>query len=393
MACSKTKRGCTAFIACATAGLFASLTLPATCAQVRFDASERANLIDPYGNVRPVGRNLLRDVYYNNVQYDINAGYHTGRPYMLRQAVPGFSRVNPYAGPSFLDQLAARDFLPLTRRTSETPSQVFAPLESSADYYALFGPHRGTTTRQSTDEILRRKSSMLSVLGVAGPLRVALERSKDRPTPRGIIERTPVTRPQAMPEDEPSVSLGQQMTTRLQVMHRRAREEAWSLFEERKFRQAARSFQAALSLEPRDVESRIGEIFSALEAGSSNSAMITLQQLMRHTSNPFAHQVDMPRRYGSARAVQAMRTQMQWFVQEAEGTSDPLALYALAMWYLGMKEPAKGAAENLKQLGPDSAYYRWGKLMEDAEAAAVAPEKEPSGVPQGSQRPVGTAGP
>jgi tetratricopeptide (TPR) repeat protein len=393
MACSKMKQGCAAFIACATASLFASLTLPATYAQVRFDASERANLVDPYGNVQPVGRSFMRDIYYNNVQYGIYAGYHTGRPFMLRQAVPGFTRVNPYAGPNFLDQLAARDFLPLTRRTSEMPSEVYAPLEASAAYYALFGPYRGTTTEQSTDEILRRKSSMLSVLGVAGPLRVAQERSKDRPTPRGIIERTPVTRSQPMPEDEPSVSLGQQMTSRFQVMHRRAMEEAWSLFEERKYRQAARSFQAALSLKPRDVESRIGEIFSALETASFKSAMATLQQLMRHTSNPFAHQVDMPRRYGSARAVQAMRTRMQRFVQEAEGTSDPLALYALAMWYLGMKEQAKGAAEKLKQLGPDSAYYQWGKLMEDAEAAAVTAEKEPSEIPQGSQRPVASAGP
>jgi hypothetical protein len=393
MACSKMKQGCAAFIACATAGLFVSLTLPATYAQVRFDAGERANLIDPYGNVRPVGRNLLRDVYYNNVQYGIYAGYHRGQPYMLRQAVPGFTRVNPYAGPNFLDQLAARDFLPLTRRTSETSSQVFAPLQASDNYYALFGPYRGMTTEQSTDEVLRRKSSMLSAIGMGGPLRIARERSKDRPTPRGIIEQTPVTRSQPMPEDEPSVSLGQQMTSRFQVMHRRAQEEAWSLFEEGKFRQAARSFQAALSLEPRNVESRIGEVFSALSTASFVSAMTTLQQLTRHTSNPFAHRVDLPRRYGSARAVQAMRTRMQWFVQEAEGESDPLALYAFAMWYLGMKEPAKDAAEKLKQLGPDSAYYQWGKLMEDAEAAALTAEKEPSEVPQGAQRPVASAGP
>jgi hypothetical protein len=85
---------------------------------------------------------------------------------------------------------------------------------------------------------------------------------------------------------------------------------------------------------------------------------------------------------------------MQWFVQqEAEGASDQLALYAFAMWYLGMKEPAKDAAQKLKEVGPDSAYYQWGKLMEDAEAAAVTAGEEPSEVPQGSQRPVASAGP
>jgi hypothetical protein len=384
MACSKMRQGCGAFIACATAGILVSLSVPAAHAQRRFDASERANLVDPYGNVRAVGDNLLPDVYYNNVQFGIFASYYTGQPYLLRQAVPGFTRVNPYAGPSFLDQLAARDFLPLTRRTAERPPEVFAPLQESADYYALFGPYRGVTSEQSTEEILRRKNSMLSVLSGPAPLRIAQERSKDRPSPRGIIERTPVTRSQPMPEEEPNVSLGQQMTSRFEVMHRRAREEAWSLFEEGKFRQATRAFQAVLSLEPRDIESRIGEIFSALSTSSFRSAMATLQQLMHRTSNPFAHRVDMRQRYGSARAVQAMRTLMQRFVQGTEGESDQLALYTFAMWYLGMKEPAKAAAEKLEQLGPDSAYYEWSKLMEDAEAAAATVEEVPSEVPQGS---------
>src|ERR1043166_7522591 len=124
--------------------------------------------------------------------------------------------------------------------------------------------------------------------GMASPLHlyghanaIPIERSQlDRGylgTARFPIARTPVPVENPLVPDagqpgeivpSPRTPLDQFLTSHSQVLHDRARAEAWQHFQAGDYRAAIRAFESAALLDDNDVESRIGEVFSYVALGS-----------------------------------------------------------------------------------------------------------------------------
>ena len=148
----------------------------------------------------------------------------------------------------------------------------------------------------------------------------------------------------------------------------RAKGEAWALFREGRYRQAPRAFESAITLEPLDFESRIGEVFCYLSVGATRTALALLGELVRRDINPFQHDLRMAERYGNVADVNQLRIQGRRWADAADQTAEANALYIFVLWYLGEREDALRAAESLAKRAPAKAYASWPEKMRAAQS-------------------------
>jgi thioredoxin-like negative regulator of GroEL len=175
----------------------------------------------------------------------------------------------------------------------------------------------------------------------------------------------------------PTSTLEHRLRSSADLAHQRVRAEAWEWFREGEFRRAARGFETAVSLEPADAESRIGELFSYVSVGAMRTALVVLRELKRHDDDPFLHDLNLTDAYGDPAQAQRLRLGLPLRAMVHSANPDARALYVLVLWYLGEHEEAIIGAAKLVREFPAGAYADWPTKMRAARASPAA-EKGPS---------------
>jgi thioredoxin-like negative regulator of GroEL len=142
----------------------------------------------------------------------------------------------------------------------------------------------------------------------------------------------------------------------------KARAEAWQWFHDGRYRQAARAFETARSLEPSDAESRLGEIVCYFALGGSRSAMVALRQMPRAIQTPFAVDLKLAERFGRREEWRRVRVETQ-LLAEASSDPDVAALRSLLLWHFGERQEAAAIAAAIAKDHPASPFADWAVQM------------------------------
>jgi hypothetical protein len=356
--------------------LVAWTAVPPAAAQ-RIIHPRDVNYLDPYGNARRLWRDPLWFAFENDAQRALWQTYQSSRFSADRASQQRISASLPGAGRQFLAETALGRLLGQYEAESGYRARDLPrPIRQAEKYYGGFDDHRGARERQPLGNVLRRRASMLSAIGLRAPLLRSMRETSERPTLPGSVQRTPFMPTDVDDTTDPTVSLGEKMADRISALHKRARDEAWALFEAGEYRLAARAFDSSTTLAPNDFDARVGEIFCALSTGSIRTAVVILQSVIRREVNPFAHQLNVADRYGSGASASSLRTRLQQIAQQSEGNADVLAIQVFGTWYLGYREEAATIATSLAGLDPGSRYARWPELMSEARTALEADEQQ-----------------
>lgn len=172
---------------------------------------------------------------------------------------------------------------------------------------------------------------------------------------------------------EYAASLHEILRTNVRRDHTKSKADAWDHFEEGEYRRAARTFEAALVLDPDDVELRIGEIFSYLAGDGPSTATVLVQQLDRRAPNLFHHDAGIKERYERAGLLEKHLREARLRVESVEGERNPnlLAMHIFVLWHLGDRETALRAAQALAREPDGSAFASWPLKMRDARSALI----------------------
>ncbi len=169
-------------------------------------------------------------------------------------------------------------------------------------------------------------------------------------------------------EEAPTIALDQGLREGIARAHSRAQAEGWAWFREGQYRRAARAFESATALEPKNVEDRIGELFCHVSMGATRTALAILGQLNRRHAGLFRHPLTLAGAYGDAAEAQQVRIRLRLQVNAAAGNVPDLeALYALVLWFLGEREEAHLTAANIVRVYPHTAYAEWPSRMRAAQ--------------------------
>ncbi|MGD2108976.1 MAG: hypothetical protein PVI86_06245 [Phycisphaerae bacterium] len=166
------------------------------------------------------------------------------------------------------------------------------------------------------------------------------------------------------------LTIDQRLRKTTALEHERSRSEAWAWFKEGAYRRSARAFEAAGRLEPLDVESRIGELFSHLSLGAVGVAVVLERSLAADNVNPFNLDLDLTSKYADPGDARQLGVESQlWREGGAERGADLIALHALVLWYIGEKDGARATASSAAREFAETDYEDWVTLMDAARGA------------------------
>lgn len=266
------------------------------------------------------------------------------------------------------------------RETRGYSSDLLDPAPGFWEAYGGFRDHWAARNPQSLADMLRRRSSILAATSLNAPVKRASMTLGFATAPplrsRGALGRSALLSESEIGEkrEASTVPLSSQMQQRVAVMHGRARREAWAYFRNVEYVRAARLFDSATTLIPRDAESQIGEVFCYASNGSYHSAFVSMEALARRDLNPFLHRVDIASRYQDKGEADLVQTQVGAFAQSSEELR-ATALNAFVLWYLGKRDAAITQARLLRGGGSD--FKMWASLMREAKAAMDGTLEEP----------------
>jgi tetratricopeptide (TPR) repeat protein len=230
--------------------------------------------------------------------------------------------------------------------------------------------------RQGDDSsgILTRRYGLIAGSSLNAPVYRAISKGGGLVDVRSSLGRTPFLNADVGDVEAEAPTLDDLLDRGDAAAQHRAEGEAWALFLEGQYRQATRAFESAITLEPSDFESRIGEVFGYLSVGATRTALALLGELVRRDVNPFQHDLHMAERYGNVADVNQLRIQGRRSAGAADPSADANALYIFVLWYLGEYEEAFRAAESLAKRAPAKAYASWPEKMRAARSTESSEE-------------------
>ena len=341
----------------------ASLILfcPAVYAQIPDLREEPVSAIDAYGNVQPTLREWRSiNVYQNEAQRDALRGYQT-----FEQLLGKRGGYVPFALPGDVWSVARR----AASGTSEAPSvkSALSPAKQRAfERYGGFGKRQHAADRSA---VFMRRYGLIAANSLNAPVYRAISKGGGLVDVRASVARTPFLYSDVAEAEPEAPTLDALLDRGDAGAQQRVAGEAWALFREGKYRRAMRAFESAVTLQPSDAESRIGEVFCYLSVGAGRTALALLGELIRRDVSLFQHDLRLADRYGSVGDVNQLRIQARLSADSAEQSADANALYVFVLWYVGEREDALRAADSLAKRAPAKAYATWPDKMRAARAA------------------------
>ncbi len=317
--------------------------------------------IDAYGNVQHTLREwrALSGIYQNEVQRDILQNYRTfGRGPNERT---GFT---PFALPGDVWAVALK-------AASGTPAaprvrNALSPSKQRAfERYGGFGSRRQGSDRTG---VLTRRYGLITGTSLNAPIYRAIAKGGGLVDVQSSLTRTPFLDEDDEEDLTDAPTLGDLLDRNDAVAQQRVEGEAWALFREERYRRAMRAFESAITLDPSDFESRIGELFCYLSVGASSTSLALLEELVRRDSNPFQHDLRMTERFGNVSDVYQLRIQGRRWFDAADQSAEANALYIFVLWYLDEREDALRGAESLAKRAPAKPYALWPDKMRAAQS-------------------------
>ncbi len=349
----------------AGAALAVCLPLNAALAQT-VDDYIPTSTIDTYRNVRPTySARRSVGVFQNEQQRKALRGFQNRGRHVDQRG--GF---NAFALPGDrLPRIGAGTARGMLR---PVPSGPLSKAQRSAfAKYGGFGRRSGRAKPGDIVVALTRRQTLIAATSLNAPVHRAFLHGTGSAM-RSAVERTPFL-PSETPEGTaPPSSLDQWLRSGVDVAHKRVRERAWGWFREGRYQRAARAFETAVSLEPLDAESRIGELFCHLSLRARRTALVVFRELTIRDDNVFLHELTEARVrnltgvFGEAQALRRVRATAKLRSGPSEQNPDVRALHTLALWYLGKYYEAAQAATALARSFPDAAYADWPAKMEAA---------------------------
>ncbi|MFQ5495923.1 MAG: hypothetical protein ACE5EX_11145 [Phycisphaerae bacterium] len=157
----------------------------------------------------------------------------------------------------------------------------------------------------------------------------------------------------------------------------RLKAEGWELFRAGAYTRSGRMFQVVSDIEPADIESRIGELFSQLSVGAVRTAVESLRTLTRHVTDPFSPTARMTEAYPERRVAVPVLTFLNTRLGGDRQQVDLRALQALALWHLGRSREAIAIATKLAVDSPNGSYADWVERMRKAQdTRSLPPDRE-----------------
>lgn len=259
---------------------------------------------------------------------------------------------------------------------------VHQSLRLSFDRYGGFGERRPDGEPGDVRGAFARRYGLVEATSLNAPVRRALLQSSFPSALPSALSTVPfVSRPSpaadvvdvGSPLDPQSLDLHLQQTA--VSAHLAARSDAWAWFLGGNFRRAARGFQSAITLNPADTESYVGEMFCHLSNGATRTALATLSELARREPNPFVLDLDMRDRYATTTLARQVGFQTQAFVQDNSDLLAAGALHAFVLWFIGERAEAMRAASTIARDHPGTPFADWPAKM--ARAASQPERSQP----------------
>ena len=251
-----------------------------------------------------------------------------------------------------------------------TPGGAVSPTTRRAfERYGGFGKRFGHDRPSDMTTILSRRYSLVEAASLNAPVHRAIWASAQRGDALPAAARTPMTPLIVTAPSAPPSTLDRYLRQGLAVSVHRFREEAWGWFEEGSYRRAARLFESALTMQPDDLELRLGELFSYVCLDAIRTSIAALHGMSRHKQNPFAFELNLKGRFASDEKAQKVRLESQRWAQDQKDDPQMIALHLLVLWHLGDPREAILAAGSASELFADTVYADFPAKMQAAQAA------------------------
>jgi hypothetical protein len=168
--------------------------------------------------------------------------------------------------------------------------------------------------------------------------------------------------------------LGERLQTDVTQSHLKTRTEGWNWFRKgdediSNYRRAARAFKTAVTLDPTDLESRIGEIFSHVSQGAYTRSVVLLAHLSRRDPALFSHPLDFSKIYADRLHARHVCMQCEAYARASGDDPGARALQVFVLWYSGEREQAIVATDALAGTPGGERFADWGTQMREAARA------------------------
>lgn len=249
--------------------------------------------------------------------------------------------------------------------------------------FRQYGGFRPRMTGSEPDGIATafgRRHALVAATSFNAPLHRAMARNGSMMGLRSSLARVPFVRRDSGAElPEPVTTLYQRLDRSTTRSHAATRNEAWLLFSEGRFRQAASAFESALTLDHEDFESRIGEIFCYASTGSIRTAAALMAALNERDDNPFLHDLNIIERYETPAIARQLRARAGAQVDSIEMADKAglTATYIFILWYIDRRDDAIRGATTLARAVEGRLYADWPAKMKDAQLASEPTPIEP----------------
>ena len=264
-----------------------------------------------------------------------------------------------------------------------TPSvlpEVSSRMRLSFRQYGGFRPRMTGSEPDGIATAFARRHALVEATSLNAPVHRALARSGSMMSLRSSLARVPFVRRDLSAElPEPVTTLYQRLDRSRARSHAATRNEAWLLFSEGRFRQAASAFESALTLDHDDFESRIGEIFCYASTDSIRTAATLMAALNERDDNPFLHDLNIIERYETPAIAQRLRARAGAQVDSIEMADKAglTATYIFILWYIDRRDDAIRGATTLARAAEGRPYVDWPAKMKDAQSASEPSRIEP----------------
>jgi len=327
---------------------------------------------DAYGNVQPIVSEW-RSVgsFGNPVEQESLEGYQTSTRRFGQR-----SGLEPFALPSdvwAVSRLAATG----TTAAPSVKSSLSERKRRAFERYGGFASRRKTKEETDPSDAMTRKTGLFGAYALNAPVYRAMTRPNAMVDLKSSVGRTPFLYAEVEEGEREAPALSAQLERTDAGESRRMRDEAWTLFRDGEYRRAIGAFEAALTLQPDDAETRIGEVFAYLTVGARRTSAALFAELLRRDENPFGHDLRMRDRYANPIDPNTLQIQAGMAARDEGQSVDANALYTFVLWYLGEQEEAMRAAGVIARRGGNRPYAYWPEKMRAARSASTASSPSP----------------
>jgi len=310
--------------------------------------------VDAYGNARPIF-NARRSVgnFASESQRQLARGFQLqGRREYQRGGEVPFAIAADRAVRGFSQASSFRPSLPAP----------YAATQRAFTLYGLDGNRPRYDVPPNLDILFSRRTDMLRATASTGPIRKSLAVHGPPPLTPPDDDATRMTA--RLPQVK-SASLTESLQSRLGAASARLAEEAWSHFEEGRYRRALGAFESLVVIDADDMEARIARVFCLASVGSLRAAATSLDYLAGEASDLFKEPLDVSGHYADDR-LRGLRVQWRLYSQANQVVARSAALHAFLLWFSGDRRTALSEATAVASDFPNSPYAAWPDMMRNA---------------------------